>query len=150
MVNQDILEGLRLALSRGNNLEQSMLSFFNAGYDRNEIEEAARALYENPAQPLSHPEKPIPEEYKKPIQEIYPPIPTQVQSSQFQPGQMPVQEVPERETQQVISRYGEADSNKKTVPILLLSLFLIILAIALIGILVFKNQLIDFFGTLFS
>jgi len=147
MVNQDILEGLRLALSRGNNLEKSMLSFFNAGYDRKEIEEAARALYENPSQPLSHPEKPIPEEYTKPIQEIYQPIPNQ---PVLMYGQTPIQEIPEKESQQLISRYGEEPkSNKKLITILLV-ISLIILAALLIGIIVFKNQLVDFFGTLFS
>lgn len=66
-VNQEILEGLRTALSRGYPLESAMMSFFNAGYKKEEIEEAARALYTHPSQPLSHPGKATPEQLKKPI-----------------------------------------------------------------------------------
>ena len=44
MVNNDILGGLKSALTRGYTLEEAMLSFFNAGYKREEIEEAARTL----------------------------------------------------------------------------------------------------------
>ncbi len=44
MVDQEILEGLRFALARGESLQQAMYSFYNAGYERGKIEEAARAL----------------------------------------------------------------------------------------------------------
>lgn len=44
MVNQEILGGLRHALNRGESLEKSMFSFYNAGYKKEEIEEAARFL----------------------------------------------------------------------------------------------------------
>jgi len=44
MVNEEIFEGLKLALSKGESLKQAMMSFYNAGYKKEEIEEAARAL----------------------------------------------------------------------------------------------------------
>jgi nitrogen fixation/metabolism regulation signal transduction histidine kinase len=44
MVNKDILGGLKVALSRGDSLQSAMQSFYNAGYTKEEIEEAARAL----------------------------------------------------------------------------------------------------------
>ena len=44
MVNEEIFGGLKLALSKGETLKQAMMSFYNAGYKREEIEEAARAL----------------------------------------------------------------------------------------------------------
>jgi len=44
MVNVDILEGLRSSLAKGKSLKQTMISFYNAGYKKEEIEEAARAL----------------------------------------------------------------------------------------------------------
>jgi len=49
MVNQEILGGLRLVLNRGESLEKAMLSFYNAGYKKEEIEEAAKFL-QNPEQ----------------------------------------------------------------------------------------------------
>jgi len=41
MVNQTIVQGLMQAVSRGESLHQAMMSFFNAGYAKQEIEEAA-------------------------------------------------------------------------------------------------------------
>lgn len=42
MAREEILEGLRLAVSRGHPLQDAMQSFFNAGYKREDIEYAAR------------------------------------------------------------------------------------------------------------
>ncbi|NMB66955.1 hypothetical protein GYA25_02770 [Candidatus Woesearchaeota archaeon] len=41
MVNQEILGGLIAALERGESLKKSMMSLYNAGYKKEEIEEAA-------------------------------------------------------------------------------------------------------------
>ncbi len=51
MVREDILGGLRTALSRGQTLRQAMMSFYNAGYIKEEIEEAAKALLAEKNQP---------------------------------------------------------------------------------------------------
>lgn len=44
MVSEEIVGGIKNALERGNSLRDAMISFFNAGYDRKEIEEAAAIL----------------------------------------------------------------------------------------------------------
>lgn len=44
MVNEEILGGLKSALSRGETLKQAMMSFYNSGYKKEEIEEAARIV----------------------------------------------------------------------------------------------------------
>ena len=44
MVNDDIVGGLKSGLERGEPLQQVMMSFLNAGYNKSEIEEAARSL----------------------------------------------------------------------------------------------------------
>jgi len=44
MINQEILEGLKYALAKGESLEKAMRTFHNAGYPEEEIKEAARAL----------------------------------------------------------------------------------------------------------
>jgi|SRR3989344_998479 len=51
MVNSEILSGLKYAISKGESLEKAMLSFYNAGYRKEEIEEAARIFQqeESPA-----------------------------------------------------------------------------------------------------
>ena len=42
MVKEDILGGIINAVSRGSSLKDAMQSFYNAGYPKEEIEEAAR------------------------------------------------------------------------------------------------------------
>jgi len=118
MVNEQIVEGLRLALSRGYTLEQAMMSFFNAGYKKEDIEEAARALSTHPEHPLSHPEKEIPEHLKRP------------------------------EEKKKISKYEEKTKPKGKLITILLIIFLFIIIATIVGIFIFKQELIDFFARL--
>ncbi len=52
MVREDILGGLRTALARRQTLRQAMMSFYNAGYIKQEIEEAAKAFQAERNQPI--------------------------------------------------------------------------------------------------
>lgn len=45
MVNEEIVGGLISALSRGESLEKAMMTFFNAGYKKEEIEISAKEVY---------------------------------------------------------------------------------------------------------
>lgn len=45
MVNEDIVSGLISALSRGESLEKAMMTFYNAGYEKKEIENSAKVVY---------------------------------------------------------------------------------------------------------
>jgi len=45
MVHEEIVGGLISALSRGEPLQKAMMTFYNAGYGKQEIEEAARLVY---------------------------------------------------------------------------------------------------------
>lgn len=44
MVNQEIYHGIKAAIAKGETLQKAMFSFYNAGYGKSEIEEAARAV----------------------------------------------------------------------------------------------------------
>jgi len=44
MIKEDIIRGLEGAMSRGESLEKAMYSFYNAGYRKEDVEGAARAL----------------------------------------------------------------------------------------------------------
>lgn len=44
MAKEDLVEGLRLAVEKGSTLREAMMSFFNAGYKREDIEDAARDM----------------------------------------------------------------------------------------------------------
>ncbi|GAI42681.1 unnamed protein product [marine sediment metagenome] len=100
MVNEEIFGGLKLALSKGESLKQAMMSFYNAGYKKEEIEEAARVLQRQQFQQIQ-PIQPTPQQPPqqiqpiKPVQQIKPkkkliqkvsryetPIQAQIQSSQ--------------------------------------------------------------------
>jgi len=43
-VKDEIVGGLRLAVSKGEPLKSAMMSFYNAGYSKQDVEDAARAL----------------------------------------------------------------------------------------------------------
>jgi len=43
LTNQEILGGLKAAIERGQNLKEAMMTFYQAGYKKEEIEDAARA-----------------------------------------------------------------------------------------------------------
>ncbi len=139
MVNHELIEGIRIALSRGYTLEQAMMSFYNAGYPKQEIEEAARVLMYHPSQPLSHPEKTIPEEMKRPVKVLPSAKPQIIERL----AEKPVEK-------QKISTYEEKTEAKgKFVTVLLIVILFIILAM-LAGIFIFKKELIDFFTNLFA
>ena len=75
MPKEELVEGIKQALSRGENLERAMTTFYNAGYKKEEIEEAVMS-YQSPgffqqAQQPSTMTKPKPlaqQEQPKPIQ----------------------------------------------------------------------------------
>lgn len=150
MVNRDLVEGLRNALSRGYTLEQAMMSFYNAGYKREDVEEAARVLHEHPSHPISHPGKIVPKEAKKPVTR---PLPLEYHPRpQPKPPIVakPVKEVkPKPPEKQLISKYQEKTKPKGKLTVILLLTSLFILILFLIGAFIFKNELVDFFNTLF-
>ncbi|MEK6895576.1 MAG: hypothetical protein AABX48_03570 [Nanoarchaeota archaeon] len=43
-MNTEIFEGIKSALARGDSMQRAMYSFYNAGYAKDEIEEAAKAV----------------------------------------------------------------------------------------------------------
>ncbi len=148
MINRDIVEGLRNALSRGYTLEQAMMSFYNAGYKKEDIEESARALHEHPSQPLSHLQKSTPKGITKPVTK---PIPSKYHPTP-QPTPPKVSETkgkPETQGKQIISKYEEKTTTKGKLGIILLIAALFVLLLVLAGIFLFRKELIDFFNSLF-
>ncbi|MCL5730107.1 MAG: hypothetical protein M1165_00890 [Candidatus Pacearchaeota archaeon] len=155
MVNDDILGGLKSALSRGYSLEKAMLSFFNAGYKREEIEEAAKTLQmetarsskeiqpqpiwsgqesNQPAKPNSNkPQLKVPVQQANRISGIYAP-----------PAKKQVQEV----AQTGVSAYRS--QGQKTSAITIILVILLVLLLGILGIMyLFKDQIIQFFNGLF-
>lgn len=172
VINQDIVSGLRAALERGQSLRSAMISFFNAGYPREEIEDAARALIEfgtnpnaeptqvtpsvsNQIQPVrTQPAQPKPQ---KPQPQVAPKVPQAIQqpmqnipSRQAQPS--PLQKMKEEakaKPAQKISGYGTPRKRKSSLTIIILILLLVVFVGLLISIFLFKQQLIDWLSTMF-
>lgn len=178
MVNEQILNGLKFALAKGQTLKQAMMSFYNAGYSKQEIEEAARYLYaeqqkwqaqqqaqqpqaQRPIQQPLQPAKPA-IEMQKPLQQIAqqykPQEAKQIQQTSSQP--QAIQTKPEAiaskpeaiQPQQVVSGYAQKPNpvkRKVTFTFVLLIIFLIILIGALAAIFIYRQELMDFFNSLF-
>ena len=174
VVNQDIVSGLRAALERGQSLRSAMISFFNAGYPREEIEDAARALIEfgtnpnaeptqvtpsvsNQIQPVrTQPAQPKPQK-PQPQSQPAPKVPQVQQPMQNIPSVRPVQPSPLQKMKeeakakpaQKISGYGTPRKRKGSLTIIILILLLVIFVGLLISIFLFKQQLIDWLSTMF-
>jgi hypothetical protein len=146
MTNEEILYGLKAALERGQTLNSAMLSFFNAGYERAEIEEAAMALAQVPENiiPTKKPEKPV-----LPIAPVSSPPKV---STPVQPVIKPKEDISEKVPQKA-SNYGEKKNNKLSTLnkfiIVILVILLLILISSVIAIFIFKDQIISWLNSIF-
>jgi len=142
MVNQDILGGLRSALFKGETINKAMISFYNAGYGKEEIEEAAKLLHE---QPTIQPIIPAPAKGKKQEEVQAQPVTAQV-PAQPQEAQKEISEQKPLNKQSV-SGYGK--KKKSNTLIIILGVFLFLLVGLLTVIFLFKEQLVEFLNNLF-
>lgn len=145
MVRQDIFAGLRAALEKGEQLNQAMISFYNAGYKKEEIEEAARALQAGQPvlmqpqvqpqvqQPGQLPQQPGQPQPIQPQMQHGMPMPMYPQV-QLQPGQTP----------QFVSGYGKQKKPGKGLIIVLVVVLLLLIGI-LTTIFLFKDAIMGFF-----
>jgi|TARA_Y100000034_G_scaffold136933_1_gene217298 ATP-dependent Zn protease len=117
-MKEDILEGLKSAVSKGESLKQAMQSFYNAGYKKEEIEEAARDLQKNQ---VENKKQPIKQEksYKEKIE--------------ISKGEKPVQRV---------SNYEQtSEKPKRNILIFVLTIILLVLLGIIIGLFLFREEL---------
>ena len=156
MVNEDILGGLRSALARSQSIERAKLSFQNAGYQKEEIEEAVRALSQHPLermQPKSRGKriavrkqlKASPSEQKRDFlssKKSKKSISQPVQKQQIQPQTI-------QKIQSQVSNYGNFDQSGKIITVVLVTLLLVLVGM-LASIFLFRDQLVEFFSGLFS
>lgn len=174
MVKEEIVEGLRQAISKKESLEQAMTSFYNAGYAKEEIEEAASFLQapswaQNPApqKPQQYPyqqqsQQPIPQPTPQPQQQAPPPVqqppapqipqpsvPPQQYYYPQQPNVKPLTQGSPGVVQRV-SGYGiKSKKSGRAITIVLFLLLLLLLGI-LGAVIFYKDELTAFFTNLFS
>lgn len=173
MVDHEILGGLMSALERGESLKRAMTTLFNAGYKREEIEEAARFLASNPIEAkreiLSAPsptekinsknkpqKTPVPAKEKtsvlekvkepKPLKPIQKPI---EQTQIAMPASLGGQGQPGFQPIQIVSSYGEEKPIDRMIIFVLI--FLLIFLVGLLAtIFIFKQELINLFSSMFA
>ncbi len=138
MVKEEIFEGLKVALSKGESLQRAMMSFFNAGYSKEEIEEAARYLQRS--QTSSQPQSPQQTQPQKTQ-------PVQQQPRRTQPKVRPLQQPPKKTIQKVSAYEGKPKSTGVIVTGILI-FFLILLLGVLVAVFLFKDELAAFFGNI--
>ncbi|PIO08762.1 hypothetical protein COU59_00290 [Candidatus Pacearchaeota archaeon CG10_big_fil_rev_8_21_14_0_10_34_12] len=141
-MNNEIAEGIKFAMSRGESLQQAMQTFYNAGYSRQEVEEAAKAmqyqLHQEKEQGIHavHPEfkKPVDMEMKKEVVKSQEPKKTEVKS--------PLPSI------QKISGYESSTQgqNPRKKMIILVSILLGVLILIFAGIFFFKDTLLGLLG----
>jgi len=148
MTVEDISEGLKLAVSKGETLQQAMQSFYNAGYKKEDIESAARLLSSNVMQPAQPKESTIPQ--KQPILPQQLPFKS-VQKVSGYGKPLPQQQFPLPPTPvQKVSSYEQPQKqrNPKMIMIILVIILLIVFGGAIGWILFFKENVIEFFNSL--
>jgi hypothetical protein len=167
MVNSEILGGLKLALSKGESFKQAMITFYNAGYKKEEIEEAARILQSENIEQKEISQKPETPLKQRPIQKSSKPKksiqkvsiygkPTEIKSlmQQEEPAtteqfkEIKTTAEPKKEISQKVSSYENIQKPKGKLIIILLIFFLLFLLGSLVAVFLFKQELIDFFNKL--
>jgi len=118
MVKQEILDGLKESVSRGETLRNAMMSFLNAGYKKADIEEAARTL-------MMH------------------------SGGQAKVVQTQQEKEPSKKTQPV-SSHLETKVNKELPAKIVVSGIIIILTVLLVGMIIFRNPVIDYINGFFT
>ena len=155
MPNEEILGGLKSAIDRGESLQKAMMTFYNAGYKKEEIEEAARFLNEHPIEqpqlsasaPSAKPKFGLFSKKQKPI----PSAPISVPQAPIEPVH-PVQQIvsnygaPQQPQQiQPVSGYEKKEPKDKIMVVILITLLVLLLGL-LASIFIFKQEIVNFFA----
>lgn len=170
MVNEEIVGGIISGMERGESMQKAMMTLFNAGYKKEEIEEAAALIVNLGIQTKDIPKKVIseiskveekPKDTKLNQSQINPqtfgaPVLTAAEKEKAMPLTAPsltsssTKRLSEKEkTVQKVSSYGKDSGSKEKVMIFLLIALLVFLVGILVAIFLFKDELINFFSTFF-
>ena len=150
MPKEEIIEGLKAAIAKGDSLNKARMSFYNSGYSKQDVEDAAKII-DAPQIPQSQISQQQPTQTKTPV-------PTDSGESEFKAPQ-PIHPHEEMQTAQYpslqqsqpiqkVSNYDGRPSRLGAVMIFVLVFFLLFLVGVLITIFLFKDELAGFFNSL--
>ncbi|MCH7552252.1 hypothetical protein IIB49_02580 [Patescibacteria group bacterium] len=157
MIRDEIVEGLRFAMNKGDSLLKAMMSFYNAGYSKLEVEEAARMLSQPSLQniqpqiqtqaPQIIPTKLAQGQPKQHVSQYGPPV------DLLQSTTTPLQNLSEAPptpvpgSPQMVSNYGGKNKHPLSTGVMIfLSITLFLLLAALVSLIVFKDYIANFFS----
>ena len=168
--NDDIVGGLKAAIERGEELKEAMMTFYNAGYSKKEIEEAARVYVTEKKQrqegmsatKSKYDSKKDQKEKEKPLEKGKKVLPIKEEKLEIKENskivsktvQKPVEKKEEKNLkgqEQIASKYGDKLKPKKhkIEPITVILVLLLIFLVLILGsVFLFKEELITFFNNL--
>ncbi len=169
MVREDIIGTLRTALQRGQNLQQTIQSLINAGYLKEEVDEAANMINNYVFQPPSiPPAKPNPQLPPRPVSQPAPLGQAQQVVSSYpmqsaQPNQLPPASFPQpvqqqyqqpqlQQIAQTVQKASDYFGNPREKASRTITIIMVVMLMILLGILVvvflFKEELTNFINNL--
>ncbi len=134
-MRDEIHAGLKIAIERGNSLEDAVQSFINAGYNPVEVKEAANSISSGAISVMTKKKEPPKSVFQQSNQTSGPAQPSQAIPQQSQQTQSP------DSAAHSLKPLSE-DSKKKKVIILVAVLIILIIALGLV--IYFKQNLINF------
>ena len=153
-----IVEGLRNGVKRGKSLKQAMISFYNAGYSRQDIEESARVLQSQMQSVQSATPSQTPQNIKSSLTNSTPQsiLKNQSQniSSSFpqnfsqQNYKTPPRIIQKPSVSSYSYPYKKENFFESSGLVIFLSVFLVLCLGGLASVLFFKEELINFFNNL--
>jgi len=159
---EELLEGLKSAISRGDSLQKAMQSFYNAGYKKEDIENAARVIHRKQFE-LSNMNNANAMQQKQHVQQNrkveQPQTKVQINSQKKdQPPRPLIKQIPSNQISkrpekitkniQHISNYDEKPKSPHKL-IIILAVVLVFLLAILGAVFFFQEQIIGFFSKLF-
>ena len=149
VVVNDLLEGLKIAISRGNSMQEAMQSFYNAGYKKEDVEQAARYFQGmNPQVGIQQQTQSTPQNTniqpapQNPPQQSAPSQPRQVVSNYSSDNPQQIQAP--KQSIQTVSNYSQKSENPQNTLIIILVILLVILGTAIAGIFFFKDAIVQY------
>ncbi|MFW6233250.1 MAG: hypothetical protein ACOC3Z_01155 [Nanoarchaeota archaeon] len=130
MVKRELVEGLKIAIERGESTEKAMMSFYNSGYSKENIEEAARLLM---SEKFGEKQEKIESNYNE----------KDIKRKVIKKN---------KKTKKKVSDYND-DSDKKnkisSILIIIISIIIFIILTSIVFIIFFRKSIIDFFNNLY-
>lgn len=153
ITNHEIIGGLRSAAERGENLKDAMMTFYQAGYSKSDIEEAARVYLNQTGKVPKSPLKRIQSASPTDIKKKQPTIPSPISDKKTQAATTTkIPKIIKEKTPQIESLYNTTKKQKESGRTLTITLIIILTILfgALTLVFLFNSEFVEFFNKMFG